>query len=876
MAAPRGSEVWRDFVADGIPSSGANNPKKSDIRSWAGWLENLVTSGVLSAGPWFATKAAMTLAYAANTIAIVYNDPIAANNGLYIKAGASGSGSWTQLTSFLPGYQFVTASPTGASTPNAIIALTSPRLPSGDGVALVTLAIPATNTASPVTVRFDGGAVLTIKTRTGEDPDGGELQQNDVVAGFVSGATFRLISDLNSLRNFQSAKAWANNDEDVPVSASLGGDGVTTFSAKHWAAKSEEDADRSDDEADRAQVARVGAESAAGVAAGFVEEIVSEKEVPITGTRNGMESLQFPQGMNSLEVRGYTTMGDGGKAQMIRAVAEPTHSLKVRSADRWLPNGSTDPANGGWWEIGGEEIRAEIAGFVTDGGTPAGNAAAVQACIDYLYRRGGGIVRFKSGRTKMNPVIMRDRVFLQGEGRTNTYLELANGANADFIKSSAFDEFADGVKRGYRYYATEAERNAAALPVGSYAMVSNSLDNFKDAQWFVATSGPATSDVNWTPCGPVIGMIGGGIRGLSILGNRQNQTGRFWGLALYGVGIIIDDVEVRSASKAAYFECPGALLGSFGFTLQWSVNKFNCRDFDKEGCFNNMQSDGVVADSMIAGAEFVAIDYMLKFGTKATGQKWVGGHLWGGSNGDPGIIFEGGGNTLVDFEVERAIHIKSTAGGTTVLGGKSYRINNASREVTAAFIIDPAVNSCYIQTRVSHFRHCVKFTGSVGIAQKWDINFYSEDPAAAYLDPSGTTAEGSLALNRNWFEFRASFSGLRAMTYIPFQVTGVLRPRELAIAGNAGSISPNLDTYQVYRCLGMTSDITVNNPENGKVSDRLTFNFGQDAVGGRSVIWGSNFRGAPAGAGGVFQYRIYEFVFNGTFWVYAGGTGAWV
>ncbi|NRF12505.1 sialate O-acetylesterase [Agrobacterium pusense] len=311
MAAPRGSEVWRDYVTDGIPSSGANKPKKSDIRSWSSWLESMVTSGVLSSGPWFATKAAMTLGYAANTVAIVYNDPTAANNGLYIKSGASGSGSWTQLTSFLPGYQFVTASPTGASTANAIVASTSPRLPAGDGVALVTLAIPVTNTASPVTVRFDGGAVLTIKTRTGEDPDAGELQQNDVVAGFVSGATFRLISDLNSFRNFQSAKAWANNDEDVPVPASLGGDGVNTFSAKHWAAKSEEDADRSYDEADRSEVARAGSESARDQAAGYVNDIVSEKEVPIYSTVAGMPAITVPPGMSVINVRGRNSISDG-------------------------------------------------------------------------------------------------------------------------------------------------------------------------------------------------------------------------------------------------------------------------------------------------------------------------------------------------------------------------------------------------------------------------------------------------------------------------------------------------------------------------------------------------------------------------------------
>ncbi len=435
MAAPRGSEVWRDYVTDGIPSSGNNNPKKSDARAWSSWLESLVTSGVLSSGPWFSTKAAMTLAYAANTIAVVYNDATAANNGLYIKVGASGSGSWTQLTSFLPGYQFVTASPTGESTANAIVALTSPRLPSGDGVALITLAIPATNTATPVTVRFDGGAVLTIKTRTGEDPDAGELQQNDLVTGFVSGANFRLISDLNSLRNYQSAKAWANNDEDAPIPAILGGDGATTFSAKHWAAKSEEDADRSDDEADRSEVARVGAESARDQAAGYVNDIVSEKEVPITATRNGMEVLQFPAGMNSLETRGYAVMGVG-RAAYVRVNAEPAHGMKVRSADRVLPNGSVDPVNGGWWEIAEDEVSVRMAGART--GEPASvNTEAFQRVFDFAAER-GLTVRVPAGSYSLNAKLTAAKpLSVRGDAMGSSRLQWTGGDGIEITVSSA-------------------------------------------------------------------------------------------------------------------------------------------------------------------------------------------------------------------------------------------------------------------------------------------------------------------------------------------------------------------------------------------------------------------------------------------------------
>lgn len=237
MPAPRGSEVWRDFASDGIPSSGLHEPKKPEIRSWSAWMESLVTSGVLSSGPWFATKEAMTLGYAANTIAVVYDDTTASENGLYIKVGSSGSGSWTQLTTFLPGYQFVTASPTEASTANAIVAVTSPRLPAGDGVALVSLAIPETNTASPVTVTFDGGSALTIKTNSGNDVAVGGLLAGMVVIGAVSGSTFRLVNDQISSAVVAAAEAAADRAEaaaSVVVNLqSLGGDptGVVDVSA---------------------------------------------------------------------------------------------------------------------------------------------------------------------------------------------------------------------------------------------------------------------------------------------------------------------------------------------------------------------------------------------------------------------------------------------------------------------------------------------------------------------------------------------------------------------------------------------------------------------------------------------------------------------
>ncbi|KFB10325.1 right-handed parallel beta-helix repeat-containing protein [Nitratireductor basaltis] len=193
------NQIWRDFVTDGVPASGAHEPRKPDIREWGTVLESIIQAGLLSDAVWKATKANLTadLAHAADTLGVVYADSTSANNGLYKKNGGSGSGSWTQITTFLPGYQFVKASNTDSGDPNAITASTSPRLPVGDGVALVRLNIVEANTSEDVTVSFDGGASLTVKTVSDEKPVVGGLKAGTAVLGIVenSGTVFRLASD---------------------------------------------------------------------------------------------------------------------------------------------------------------------------------------------------------------------------------------------------------------------------------------------------------------------------------------------------------------------------------------------------------------------------------------------------------------------------------------------------------------------------------------------------------------------------------------------------------------------------------------------------------------------------------------------------------
>ncbi|MGH2342552.1 SGNH/GDSL hydrolase family protein [Segnochrobactraceae bacterium EtOH-i3] len=106
-----GNTAWRDFVADGVASSGENKAKKPEIRAFVAALGaglDTITASLASIGEAVvagdarlaATKAILDagLAYPAGTIGVVYADSTAANNGYYLKSGASGAGSWTKIT----------------------------------------------------------------------------------------------------------------------------------------------------------------------------------------------------------------------------------------------------------------------------------------------------------------------------------------------------------------------------------------------------------------------------------------------------------------------------------------------------------------------------------------------------------------------------------------------------------------------------------------------------------------------------------------------------------------------------------------------------------------------------------------------------------
>ena len=90
----------------------------------------------------------------------------------------------------------------------------------------------------------------------------------------------------------------------------------------------------------------------------YIDDLVSDA-VPITATRNGMEALEFPEGMDAIETRGFAAVGDGGGGLMVETGIDPE-----------IP-GSVQDLNGKWFRPTESREIIDIRRFGIFGGQTA-------------------------------------------------------------------------------------------------------------------------------------------------------------------------------------------------------------------------------------------------------------------------------------------------------------------------------------------------------------------------------------------------------------------------------------------------------------------------------------------------------------------------
>lgn len=125
-------------------------------------------------------------------------------------------------------------------------------------------------------------------------------------------------------------------------------------------------------------LAQAAADLAASVGAG---------DAPNLPSRTTAIASTFPATRTYVVLNGYAAVGDAPPAVYVRVTSQPSHQGKFRSVDRFLPNGTTDATNGGWWELAENAPCLQQYGGSDDGVTY--NDAALAAAKSQLSATAG-------------------------------------------------------------------------------------------------------------------------------------------------------------------------------------------------------------------------------------------------------------------------------------------------------------------------------------------------------------------------------------------------------------------------------------------------------------------------------------------------------
>lgn len=322
------AEIWRDYETDGVPASGPHKPVKRDVRQHLTMVESMLAQ----LGLGYATKAEIDadLLHPANTLAMVYADSTAANNGVYVKSGASGAGSWSRI----------------GDLPDAIIPLT---VSGGTGDAIV-----ATAASTPT----DPGRHLYLLTPTANNTGATTIAVNGTPPVAIKNALNANLAQGSLLIGNGALMYWSSDHYQLLAAAAVDGDAVL---AEVVQAK-----DDAEDARDAAAASAIAAAAAVNYGMTFA-------------TRAAVMAASIPATVTHINTVGYAAPGDGGGsiatgAVYKRQVSLPGHSGYIQSAD------------GAYWELTGPWVNVlqfGAVGAVSNLDTDPDCAPAFNLCMAY-------------------------------------------------------------------------------------------------------------------------------------------------------------------------------------------------------------------------------------------------------------------------------------------------------------------------------------------------------------------------------------------------------------------------------------------------------------------------------------------------------------
>ena len=179
----------------------------------------------------------------------------------------------------------------------------------------------------------------------------------------------------------------------------------------------------------------------------------------------GFEGTTIAANVVAAQIQGYYAAGDGGAMLLTRVSSEPSHPACFRSTDRYLPNGSVDPTNGGWWVISVTNLNVRQLGAKGDGSTPDTtafiNTLAAAIALRLL------VINIPAGSFKITSTISWSAQGIEwnGAGRYATRILYApTGAGACFSFSNGSDQdFFGGAIRDMEFYSSDVTNTKTAI-----------------------------------------------------------------------------------------------------------------------------------------------------------------------------------------------------------------------------------------------------------------------------------------------------------------------------------------------------------------------------------------------------------------------------
>lgn len=229
-----------EFLGHEIVGS-TRSVKRFTRASVLGAIDAAVAGFQAGGGVIFTTKtlANSSLAYAANTMAWVIQDTTPANNGVYQKTGASGSGTWTKLAE-LP-YSFINALNSGSGTADAVVATSSIPVSATAYSQLISVPFTAENTGS-MTLAINGETPRDIVLNTGGAIPSGYVQAGmSALIVLDASGDYRLFSygDATAIQAAAEAALASITDKYLgehanDAAANVAAGGTPTTGALYW------------------------------------------------------------------------------------------------------------------------------------------------------------------------------------------------------------------------------------------------------------------------------------------------------------------------------------------------------------------------------------------------------------------------------------------------------------------------------------------------------------------------------------------------------------------------------------------------------------------------------------------------------------------